>query len=208
MASIRAICCRLAYFVLPIICPVGVDIDEAPGTIAGIGGVLVGLTQEMEIGHAFLEIVEGLRVVAGLVVVEANGAGILIAAPDGFLFDAATVDGGAHLEYGEAGSDHDQHQPQAQKERRSRIPGRDDAGHCARCRGSGAARSAQSWARIRERRWRASGKRRKWSGVSLVRIRSARTGIALAGWTIGTVAWRPEEVSSTSAESLPILSSR
>ncbi len=65
---------------------------------AGIGGIFVGLAEEMEIGHAFFEIVERLRVVAGLVIVEANGAGVLIAAPDGFLFDAATADGRALLQ--------------------------------------------------------------------------------------------------------------
>jgi len=96
--------------------PRGVDVDEAPGAVTGIGGIFVGLAEEMEIRCAFQQVVERLRVVAELVVVEANGAGVLIAAPDGFLLDATAANGGAHLQDGDAGSDHDQHQPQDKKE--------------------------------------------------------------------------------------------
>jgi len=90
----------------------GVDVDEAPGTVGGIGGIFVGLAEKVEIGRALLQVVERLRVVAGLVVVEANGAGVLVAAPDGFLFHFAAADGGAHLQRSKADGDHQQNQAQ------------------------------------------------------------------------------------------------
>src|SRR5580658_4009904 len=95
LASIRAICCRFAYFVLPIICPAAL--------------------MEMKIRHAFDEVVERLRVVAALVIVEADGAGVLIAAPDGLLFDAAAANGGTHLQRRKADGDHEQHQAEDKK---------------------------------------------------------------------------------------------
>ena len=88
----------------------GIDVDETPVAVGGIGGILVGLAEEMDLGHAFFEVVERLRVVAGLVIVEANGAGVLIAAPDGLLFDAATADGRAFLQDDETGGDHEEDQ--------------------------------------------------------------------------------------------------
>src|SRR5277367_4510324 len=69
----------------------------------------------MEIGRAFDKIVQRLRVVSSLVVVEADGASVLIAAPDGFLFDAAAANGGAHLDRGDAGGEHEQNQAQDKK---------------------------------------------------------------------------------------------
>ena len=70
----------------------GIDVDEAPGAVVRLHGIFDGRgAQEMNVGHAGLEIVDGLRIMPRLVIVEADGASPLIAAPDGLLFALAAA---------------------------------------------------------------------------------------------------------------------
>src|SRR5262249_1378718 len=68
-----------------------VDVDEPPRTVRLVHRIFVFLAEEVKLRHALLEIFDGLRVVAGLVEVEANRARILLAAPDGFVFPLAAA---------------------------------------------------------------------------------------------------------------------
>ena len=64
----------------------GIHINESPGAVGFVQRIFVGLTKEMKLWKAFLKILESLRIVSGLVEIKANGPGILIAAPDRFIF--------------------------------------------------------------------------------------------------------------------------
>ena len=89
-----------------------IDINESPGAFARIHGIFVSLAQEMQFGQALGQIVEVLRVAASLVIVEADRADILIAAPDRFLFTRAAILGCADFQQGHGQRDqhHDRHQ--------------------------------------------------------------------------------------------------
>jgi hypothetical protein len=182
-----------------------VDINEPPGAIRRIGGILVSLPQEVKIRQAFFEVVQILRVTPGLVVVQADGADVLIASPDRLLFHLAASDRCPTLKYRQAGQRHDYDQPQGHQKSVAglSIAATRLAAPCAACSVT-----------LRNLTLPQSAPKRVENSLHshwfdwLDPASPPPPPPTLAGATIGTVAWRPEVVSSTSAESLPILSSR
>ena len=63
-----------------------VDVNESPSAVGLVHRILVSLAQKMELEAALLQIVHGLGIMAHFVIVETDGALILLAAPNCFFF--------------------------------------------------------------------------------------------------------------------------
>lgn len=95
------------------------NVDQPPGTIFGIKRVLVGLAEEVNAVDSLFEFFKVVRETAGLVIEQADGAGIFLATPDQFCFFTPTFLS-EHVRNSNCGSNN--HQSSKKHSQKQRVP--------------------------------------------------------------------------------------